>query len=47
MMRGADATWGSFLSYVDVEERIPATHPLRTIRVIVNEVLGALEGEFE
>jgi transposase len=47
MMRGSDATSGSLFSYVDVEERIPATHPLRTIRTIVNEVLGALDTEFE
>src|SRR5947209_2794080 len=46
-MRGSDATSGSLFSYVDVEERIPATHPLRTIRTIVNEVLAALDGEFE
>jgi hypothetical protein len=34
-MRGSDAMSGSLFSYVDVEERIPALHPLRTIRIIV------------
>ena len=34
-------------SYVDMEARVPATHPLRTIRTIVNEVLDALDTEFE
>ena len=34
-------------SYVDMEARVPATHPLRTIRTIVNEVLTALDTEFE
>jgi transposase len=33
-------------SYVDVEERVPADHPLRAIRTIVNEVLEGLSGEF-
>src|SRR4051794_36475370 len=30
-----------------MEARVPATHPLRTIRTIVNEVLAALDTEFE
>lgn len=45
-MRGLDAAMGSLFSYVDVEERIPATHPLRTIRTIVNDVLASLDAEF-
>jgi len=45
-MRGSDASSGSLFSYVDVEERIPATHPLRTIRTIVNDVLASLDTEF-
>lgn len=47
VVRGSDATSGSLFSYVDVEERIPATHPLRTIRSIVNDVLAGLDAEFE
>jgi hypothetical protein len=31
---------------VDLWDRIPAKHPLRLIRRIVNEVLAALDGEF-
>ena len=46
-MRGSDATSGSLFSYVDLEERGPAKHPLRTIQAIVNEVLAALDAEFE
>ena len=30
-----------------MEARVPATHPLRTIRTIVNEVLGVIYFEFE
>ena len=32
--------------YVDLEDRVPATHPLRVIGRIVNNVLAALDGEF-
>ena len=37
---------GSLFSYVDLEDRVPAKHPLRMIRRIVNDVLVALDGEF-
>ena len=46
-MRGSDARSGELFSYVDLEARIPAKHPLRTIREIVNEVLASLDAEFE
>lgn len=45
-MRGTDRTAGSLFSYVDLEERIPAGHPLRTIRRVVNDALASLDGEF-
>lgn len=47
MMRGTDETSGSLFSYVDLEERIPARHPLRKIRQVVNEALASLDAEFE
>jgi len=47
MMRGTDETSGSLFSYVDLEERIPAHHPLRKIRQVVNDALVSLDGEFE
>ena len=34
-MRGSDEQTGSLFSYVDLEERIPARHPLRKILAIV------------
>lgn len=46
-MRGHEQTSGRLFSYVDLEERIPASHPLRTIREIVNDVLGSLSPDFE
>jgi transposase len=45
-MRGQDGQSGSMFSYVDLEERIPASHPLRTIRAFVNAALAALDMEF-
>lgn len=47
MMRGTDETSGSLFSYVDLEERIPARHPLRKIRQVVNDALASLDAEFE
>ena len=46
-MRGTDETSGSTFSYVDLEERIPARHPLRKIGQVVNEALASLDAEFE
>jgi transposase len=45
-MRGTDERTGELFSYVDLEDRVPAKHPLRLIRRIVNDVLRALDGEF-
>ncbi|SEO29735.1 Transposase [Gemmobacter aquatilis] len=46
-MRGTDEMRGSLFSYVDLEERIPARHPLRKIRQVVNDALASLDTEFE
>ena len=46
-MRGSDTRTGELFSYVDLEDRVPAKHPLRVIRRIVNDVLIALDAEFE
>lgn len=45
-MRGDDNRTGELFSYVDLEARVRRDHPLRAIRTIVNEALGALEREF-
>jgi transposase len=47
VMRGTDEASGSLFSYVDLEERVPAGHPLRTIRRIVNDALASLDAEFD
>src|SRR4028118_1407532 len=46
-MRGTDEVTGSLFSYVDLEERIPARHPLRKVRQIVNDALASLDAEFD
>lgn len=46
-MRGQDETSGSLFSYVALEDRVPASHPLRTIGEIVNDVLVSLSSDFE
>lgn len=43
-MRGLDQRSGSLFSSVDLESRVRADHPIRSI---VNEALLALSGEFE
>ena len=45
-MRGQDMRTGSIFSYVDIEERVPASHPLRKIREFVNAALAALDAAF-
>jgi transposase len=47
VMRGTDETTASLFSYVDLEERIPARHPLRKVRQIVNDALTSLDAEFD
>jgi transposase len=46
-MRGSDQRSGSLFSYVDLEARVTADHPLRPIRAIVNSALSRLSAEFD
>jgi len=46
-MRGPDEDKGSPFSYVDLEQRIPARHPLRKIRSVVNDALRSLDCDFD
>ena len=46
MVRGEDERSGELFSYVDLEARVRADHPLRAIRAIVKAALAALEREF-
>ena len=46
-MRGSDQRSESLFSYVDLEARVRADHPLRPIRAIVNSALSRLSAEFD
>ena len=45
-MRGADEQPGSMFSYVSLEARVPADHPLRAIRRITDRALERLSPRF-
>ena len=46
-MRKTDVTQHAMFSYRSLEERIPATHPLRKLRVLFDEILKSMNAEFE
>lgn len=46
-MRGEDLQQHELFSYESLEERVPADHPLRPIRTMVDEALKALDGRFD
>ena len=46
-MRGPDERSDFLFSYLSPEQRVPADHPLRPIRRIVDAALARLTGEFE
>ncbi len=46
-MRGDERGSEGLFSYLRLEERIAADHPLRAIRTLVNEALAALSGRFD
>jgi len=45
-MRGDDKICGRLFSYIDLEDRVRADHPLWSIREIANAALAALSGDF-
>jgi transposase len=45
-MRGSDERNEALFSYVNLEDRIPARHPLRLIREIVNGALARRDAAF-
>jgi len=46
-MRGDDKQQGMMFSYVTMEQRIPAAHPLRRIRSMVDAALSGMDADFE
>lgn len=47
LMRGTPDRQLSMLSSLSTEDLIPVDHPIRRIRVVVDAVLGRLDGEFD
>jgi len=46
-MRGPDLQQAAMFSYVGLEERVPADHPLRAMRPMVEKALRGLNAEFD
>jgi hypothetical protein len=46
-MRGDERTQDGMFSYVSLEQRVPADHPLRAVRKLTDAVLGTLSPEFD
>lgn len=46
-MRGEDSQNGLPFSYVNLEERIPACHPLRKLKYVVDAALVDLDADFK
>lgn len=46
-MRGGDQVQSSMFSYISPEQRVPANHPLRAMRTMVDEALSRMSPEFE
>jgi transposase len=46
-MRKTDVTQHAMFSYRSLEERIPETHPLRKLRILVDGILQSMSAEFE
>ena len=45
-MRGSDEQNGALFSYVNLEDRVPARHPLRKIKAVVDAALASLDADF-
>lgn len=46
-MRGSLSKQSAMFSYASLDYRIPKSHPLRKLRVLVDAVLATMDGEFD
>ncbi len=45
-MRGSDLQQNGLFSYVTLEERVPKSHPLRKLKIVVDGILASMGSEF-
>lgn len=46
-MRGTDVQQSGMFSYVSLEQRVPAGHPLRGVKALLDEALAAMSRDFD
>ncbi|MCY4529251.1 MAG: hypothetical protein OXD46_09530 [Chloroflexi bacterium] len=46
-MRGRRGSQTTMVAFVDLEERVPNDHPLRTIKAVADEALERLSPKFD
>ena len=46
-MRGVQSFQGAMFSYISLEDRVSAQHPLRKLRALVDALLASMSAEFE
>ena len=46
-MRGRRYSQATMLAFVDLEERVPKDHPLRTVKAVADGALERLSAEFD
>jgi transposase len=47
MMRGLESSQQQLFSYINLEERIPANHSLRPLKVLVDSILKGMDQQFD
>lgn len=47
LMRGDERVQDGMFSYVSLEQRVPADHPLQEVRKVTDTVLRSLNAEFD
>lgn len=46
-MRGTQNFQGAMFSYIGLEDRVPAKHPLRKLSAMIDSLLATMSAEFE
>jgi hypothetical protein len=46
-MRGLESSQQQLFSYINLEERIPANHSLRSLKLLVDSILKGMDQQFD